>query len=124
MVSTPTVKDFSRIETAYLESDKRVFLLPCDHCGSFSQMFWRNIRWPEGRMHEAMVFAASAMPDSETSAGRKVGCMKLHGIVRFAAGRTRNTENPLCWLRDIGKPPLPEAARRRAFICPVCIRLG
>jgi phage terminase large subunit GpA-like protein len=53
MVSTPTVKGFSRIEAAYEESDKRVFTVPCDHCGVFSQLFWRDIRWPEGRIQEA-----------------------------------------------------------------------
>ncbi len=53
MVSTPTVKGFSRIETAYQESDQRVFVVPCDHCGAFSQILWRDIRWPEGRIQEA-----------------------------------------------------------------------
>lgn len=53
MVSTPTVKGFSRIETAYLESDQRVFLVPCDHCGVLSQLFWRDIRWPDGRVESA-----------------------------------------------------------------------
>ena len=53
MVSTPTVKGFSRIEAAYEESDKRVFAVPCDHCGAFSQVFWRDIRWPEGKFQEA-----------------------------------------------------------------------
>jgi hypothetical protein len=53
MVSTPIVKGFSRIEAAYEESDKRVFAVPCDHCGVFSQLFWRDIRWPENRMREA-----------------------------------------------------------------------
>ena len=53
MVSTPTVKGFSRIETAYLESDQRVFLVPCDHCGVLSQLFWRDIRWPVGQVEHA-----------------------------------------------------------------------
>lgn len=53
LVSTPTIKGYSRIEAAYEESDRRVYLLPCDHCGVCSQLFWRDIRWPEGRTREA-----------------------------------------------------------------------
>ncbi|MEG2005804.1 MAG: terminase gpA endonuclease subunit, partial [Bilophila sp.] len=53
LVSTPTVKGFSRIESAYEESDKRIFVVPCDHCGAYSQLFWKDIRWPEGNLQEA-----------------------------------------------------------------------
>lgn len=47
LCSTPTIKGFSRIETAYLESDQRRFLVPCDHCGEYSALAWRDIRWPK-----------------------------------------------------------------------------
>jgi phage terminase large subunit GpA-like protein len=53
LCSTPTIKGFSRIEAAYLESDQRVYEVPCDHCGQYSQILWRDIRWPEGRPEEA-----------------------------------------------------------------------
>lgn len=53
LVSTPTIKGFSRIESAYEESDRRVYMVPCDHCGTHSQIVWRDIRWPDGRMWEA-----------------------------------------------------------------------
>ncbi|TSE28128.1 Phage terminase large subunit (GpA) [Tepidimonas thermarum] len=53
LCSTPTIKGFSRIEAAYLESDQRVYEVPCDHCGQYSPILWRDIRWPEGRSEEA-----------------------------------------------------------------------
>ncbi len=53
MCSTPTVKDASRIEAAYEESDKRIYMVPCDGCGKFSRIMWKDIRWPEGKPEEA-----------------------------------------------------------------------
>ena len=45
LCSTPTLKGYSRIETAYLESDKRIYEVPCDHCGAYSQLKWCDIQW-------------------------------------------------------------------------------
>lgn len=56
LCSTPTIKGFSRIEAAYLESDQRIYVLPCDNCGSFSQILWKDIRWPDGEPYEAAWF--------------------------------------------------------------------
>lgn len=53
LCSTPTLKGFSRIETAYEESDRRVFLVPCDGCGALSPLKWKDIKWPEGKTQEA-----------------------------------------------------------------------
>ena len=54
--STPTTKDFSRIEAAYLESDRCYFEVPCPHCGQHQALVWganteHGIKWdrsPEG----------------------------------------------------------------------------
>ncbi|MGB0749826.1 MAG: phage terminase large subunit family protein, partial [Magnetospiraceae bacterium] len=53
LVSTPTIKGFSRIETAYLESDQRRYFVPCNECGAFQTIDWAQIRWPEGRRDQA-----------------------------------------------------------------------
>lgn len=53
LVSTPTIKGFSRIEAAYAESDKRVYSVPCEACGACSPLLWRDIRWPEGDVYAA-----------------------------------------------------------------------
>lgn len=49
LVSTPTVKGQSRIEAAYDESDRRVFLIPCPDCGHEQRLVWSQVRWPEGK---------------------------------------------------------------------------
>jgi len=48
MVSTPTVKGLSRIETAFEETDKRRFHVPCPHCGHEHTLAWGNVRWESG----------------------------------------------------------------------------
>lgn len=56
-VSTPTTKDFSRIEACYLGSDMRRFEVPCPHCGVHQVLEWGSDkdhglkfdRDPEGR---------------------------------------------------------------------------
>ena len=44
--STPTNEDSSVIHRLYLESDQRVFELPCVHCGSYFELQWENLIWP------------------------------------------------------------------------------
>lgn len=55
-VSTPTVKDFSRIESAYLASNACRFLVPCPHCAEHQVLEWgadklHGLKWdkrPDG----------------------------------------------------------------------------
>ncbi len=53
MVSTPTLKNHSRIEAAYLESDQRKYFVPCLHCGDMAPITWARIHWPDKMRHEA-----------------------------------------------------------------------
>jgi terminase, large subunit len=43
--STPTLKDASRIEKAYLESDQRRYYVPCPQCGHEQTLRWENLKW-------------------------------------------------------------------------------
>ncbi len=47
LVSTPTIKGFSRIEAAYLESDQRRYWVPCPKCLEEQILEWKQIRWPK-----------------------------------------------------------------------------
>ncbi len=40
LTSTPTLKDLSRIEQAWKESDQREFYVPCPACGAFQVLHW------------------------------------------------------------------------------------
>ena len=46
--STPTTKDFSRIEKEFLASDQRYFQLPCPHCGGLQRLVWGGAEYPYG----------------------------------------------------------------------------
>ena len=52
MVSTPTIRDLSRIEAAYRESDQRRYLVPCKHCGERFEITWERIVWTPGAAHK------------------------------------------------------------------------
>lgn len=60
MVSTPTVKDQSRIEAAFKASDQRRFEVPCPHCDEYDVLKWSNLRRPheEARPEEWEYFCS------------------------------------------------------------------
>ena len=50
LASTPTIRDFSRIEAEYLASDRRRYQVPCPHCGEAQVLVWGSdveygIKW-------------------------------------------------------------------------------
>jgi phage terminase large subunit GpA-like protein len=45
LVSTPTIRGASRIETAYAESDQRQYWVPCPACGAQQVLAWGQVRW-------------------------------------------------------------------------------
>lgn len=49
LTSTPTVKDFSRIEAEYLRSDQRRFYVPCPACGAMDWLKWPQLKWDKDR---------------------------------------------------------------------------
>lgn len=51
--STPTDLATSYTIRQYGLSDKRIFEVPCPKCGVFSEIVWKDIRWPEGEPHKA-----------------------------------------------------------------------
>ncbi len=53
MISTPTIKNYSRIETAFLEGDQRYYFVPCPDCGEFQSLKWAQIKWPKGKPEAA-----------------------------------------------------------------------
>jgi phage terminase large subunit GpA-like protein len=51
--STPTTKDFSRIEAAFEASDQRRYFVPCPHCEEKQVLRWRGLRWRDGNAETA-----------------------------------------------------------------------
>lgn len=53
MVSTPTNKGASRIESAFEESDKRYYYVPCPDCKHEQRLIWSNVNWEEDKPETA-----------------------------------------------------------------------
>lgn len=51
--STPIYEETSHTIRAYGRSDQRVYEVPCPECGDFSEIAWKDIRWPEGEPEKA-----------------------------------------------------------------------
>lgn len=57
--STPTVKDFSKIEGLFLAGDQRRFFVACPHCDAAQYLKWGGrdkpygIKWPDGEPEKA-----------------------------------------------------------------------
>ena len=45
LISSPTMKDASRIEEEFLASDQRRYTVPCPHCGERQWLKWENLQW-------------------------------------------------------------------------------
>ncbi len=87
LTSTPTTRDFSRVEARYLASDRCRFHVPCPHCEQTQPLEWgtdkpHGIKWdrdPEGR----------ALPDTVRYVCRACGAeiREHHKPAMLAAGR-------------------------------------
>jgi phage terminase large subunit GpA-like protein len=53
MVSTPTNKGASMIESQYEESDKRQYFVPCEDCGTVQTLKWANVKWDKDKPETA-----------------------------------------------------------------------
>lgn len=49
LISTPTIKGFSRIEKAFEESNRQYYYVPCFKCGTMQRLFWSGVKWPKGK---------------------------------------------------------------------------
>lgn len=53
IASTPTTKDFSRIERWFLLSDQRKYFVPCPDCGHRQFLRWPQMKWEKDRPETA-----------------------------------------------------------------------
>ena len=53
MCSTPTIKGISAIESAFEESDKRYYNVPCPECNHKQVLKWKNVIWDEDKPETA-----------------------------------------------------------------------
>jgi len=71
--STPTLRDFSRVEEAFLQSDQRYYMVECPHCGEHQALEWgAHLHWGLKWHKDA---AGNALPDSAYYVCKHHGCM-------------------------------------------------
>jgi len=46
-LSTPKIKETSRIEPAFYEGDQRYYYVPCPHCDNYDTIRWENIKYTD-----------------------------------------------------------------------------
>lgn len=91
--STPTTKDLSRIEAAYLASDRCMFHVECPHCGEAQPLEWgatapHGIKWDKDA-------DGNAQPDSVRYVCRVNGCeIREHLKPQMLAGGRWVAEQP------------------------------
>ena len=52
LTSTPTIKDFSRIEKEYLKSNMNVYEIPCPMCGGYQELIWPRLIFDEKNLNK------------------------------------------------------------------------
>ena len=50
LTSTPTIKDLSRIEAAYNQSDQRRYYVACPSCGEYQTLKWSQVKWDKDKI--------------------------------------------------------------------------
>lgn len=59
LASTPTLKGASAIWKWFELSDQQYWLVPCPKCGTFQQLKWTQIQWPEGKPEQSVLVCSS-----------------------------------------------------------------
>ena len=69
--STPTIKDFSRIERLYNQTNQMRYYIPCPECGHMQYLKWSNMKWRDND------------PDTVAYGCESCGCLIPHSKKRW-----------------------------------------
>lgn len=90
LVSTPTDKGASRIESAYQETDMRQYHIPCPHCDHMQTLRWAQVQWHEKDASTAAYYCeecGAAWTDVQRhkaiSNGKWIASAPFNGIAGF-----------------------------------------
>jgi len=73
--STPTIKDFSRIERLYNQTNQMRYYIPCPECGHMQYLKWSNMKWRDND------------PDTVAYGCESCGCLIPHSKKRWMVER-------------------------------------
>ena len=89
VTSTPTIKNLSRIEQAFLGSDQRRYWVPCPDCGEHQLLKWANVKWDEGKTetaHYVCEHCGSCIDEQHKPAMLAAGEWRADAVFRGIAG--------------------------------------
>jgi phage terminase large subunit GpA-like protein len=86
MVSTPTTAGISRIDKAWKESDRRLYHVPCPHCGVCQPLVW-ELPEKDGRRPPGGVVWEGEDPEESPGTAR-YQCRHCHALIAHEAKRT------------------------------------
>lgn len=74
VVCSPTVEGRSRVHAEYEAGDKRIYMVPCPHCGFTEEMNWLNVRWENDDPETALYHCGDCRkPWTEAERVRAIG---------------------------------------------------
>ena len=73
--STPTIKDFSRIERLFLQTNQMRYYVPCPECNHMQYLRWANMKWRDND------------PDTVAYGCESCGCLIPHSKKRWMVER-------------------------------------
>ena len=73
--STPTIKDFSRIERLFLQTNQMRYYVPCPECNHMQYLKWSNMKWRDND------------PDTVAYGCEDCGCLIPHSKKRWMVER-------------------------------------
>ena len=73
--STPTIKDFSRIERLFEQTNQQRYYVPCPECNHMQYLKWPNMKWRDND------------PDTVAYACESCGCLIPHSKKRWMVER-------------------------------------
>ncbi|MDX1949903.1 MAG: phage terminase large subunit family protein [Rickettsiales bacterium] len=95
LTSTPTIKGFSRIEAAFLQSDQRRYFVPCPECGEVQTLKWLQVKWENGNpetAHYECEHCGFHITDSHKQEMLEKGCWRSTIISNSADDADANTK--------------------------------
>jgi phage terminase large subunit GpA-like protein len=84
LVSTPTIRNISRIEREFEASDQRRFFVPCPHCGHRQWLKFEQLQWQKGQPETAAYYCEDC----------GAGIAERHKTAMLEAGEWRATAKP------------------------------
>ena len=119
IVSTPTIKGHSRIETEFLKSTQEEWTVPCPGCGHYQPLVWRGIKYDKDDLTKPIMYecerCGEVFGEYEWKKQGKKGKFRAENLDAEARGFHLNTlSSSFCgWKEVVEKFVLADEQRKQ-----------